>query len=294
MRSAARSISAVFPAHNEEGSIEHVVSKASECLDSLSLDWEIIVVDDGSRDRTGPILDRLARRDARVSVVRHPTNLGYGAALRSGILSARKEWVFLCDSDLQLHPYELQAMLVWTGACDAIVGYRAERQDPWFRRLNAAAWRLLLGWTLGLRLRDVDCSLKLLKRSLFEHIQLDSTGSMVSAEILLQALRLGFVIKEIPVTHYPRTSGKPTGANPKVIMRALRELLVLRPKLLRILPIRAPHDRRKQRRVARGGGRRRQLLPINFPDRRQYHRLAFVDRQTYTTDVWREPCGRDS
>jgi len=272
-----QSISVVFPAYNEEENLEKAILQAEQCLQCLTPDWEIIVVNDGSRDRTGEIADAVALRDPRVIAVHHREgNRGYGAALRSGIQKASKDLLFFSDSDLQFHLAELPLLLLWVEQYDAVIGYRGKRSDPLHRKFNAFGWNLLVRAVLGLRVRDIDCAFKLFRTSLFQVIQIDAVGAMVNTDILVQATRMGFKIKEVPVTHFARMNGQSTGADLRVIAKAFKELMRLYLKLRTVSPIVAPYDRRRQRvevpaAIARQRvtQRRTVSLPINFADRRR-------------------------
>jgi len=269
-----QSISVVFPAYNEEANISKMVKGAIRCLKTLTADWEIIVVNDGSQDRTGQIVDALTKEDFRVRHIRHEKNLGYGAALKSGIQNARKELIFFSDSDLQFHLSELLILLVWVEQYDIVVGYRANRQDPFYRRFNAWGWKLLVRSVLGLKVRDIDCAFKLFRSVVFDAIQIDAVGAMVNTDILVQATRMGFKIREVPVTHFPRLRGTQTGANLKVIRKAFGELFRLYWKLKNVRPVvfeRDPIDDDEYKLPENGkwADERKVLLPINFPDRRQ-------------------------
>lgn len=270
---ARQSISIVFPAYNEEGNIAKAVEQATNFLGDLFRDWEIIVVNDGSKDGTGEILNKLSFHDNRVIPLHHESNKGYGAALRSGITKAQKDLIFFCDSDLQFHLNELLLLLSWIEQYDIVAGYRAKRTDPFHRKLNAMGWKALVRLLLGLKVRDIDCAFKLFKRDVFREIRIDAVGAMVNTDILVQATRMGFAIKEVPVTHFPRINGKQTGANIKVVLRAFKELLRLYSKLRNVSPIFIPYDRRKEKKNTkfinkRGAERRKVSLPINFSDRR--------------------------
>ncbi|MDQ1335909.1 MAG: hypothetical protein QG552_2859, partial [Thermodesulfobacteriota bacterium] len=195
-------------------------------------------------------------------------------ALKSGIQTASKELVFFCDSDLQFHLYELLFLLIGSEQYDIVIGYRAKRRDRLHRRLNALGWRLLVRLLLGLKVRDIDCAFKLFRRVVFRAIKIDAVGAMVNTDILVQATRMGFKIKEVPVAHFARVEGKQSGANLRVILKAFRELIILYHKLHNIRPIVFDYERRQpempmveERR--RGRDRRRVMLPINFPDRRR-------------------------
>jgi glycosyltransferase involved in cell wall biosynthesis len=222
------SLSVFFPCFNEEGNVERVVKRAAEVLDGFVREWEIIVVNDGSKDRTGEIADRLAKEVPGVRAAHHAKNSGYGAALRTGFASATKEYVFFTDGDGQFDIAEIARLLELRDQADVVSGYRAHRQDNFMRRLNAACWGKLVRTMLSFRFRDVDCAFKLFKRSMFDRMELKSTGALINAEILGRAARMGCTFKSIPVTHLPRVAGTQTGAKFSVILRAFKELRRLR------------------------------------------------------------------
>ncbi len=217
-------LSAVFPAFNEELNLEAVVTDALRVLPGITASFEIIVVNDGSRDGTGRVAERLARLSEHVRVVHHPDNRGYGAALKSGIAAARKDLIFFCDSDRQFTLEDLPGLLAWTDRYDIVAGYRRRRQDPAHRRLNARAWNLLVRLLFGLRIRDIDCAFKVFRREIFDRLRIETVGAMVNTEILLRARALGFTLHEVPVRHFPRHFGRQTGARPRVIVKAFYEL----------------------------------------------------------------------
>ncbi|MDH3998366.1 MAG: glycosyltransferase family 2 protein [Desulfuromonadales bacterium] len=268
------SISIVFPAYNEEENIAAAISQAVDFVSDVFADYEVIVVNDGSADKTGAIVEEISRQNPRVKVVHHEVNKGYGRALTSGFECASMDLVFFCDSDLQFHLYELLLFLNWINSHDIVVGYRARRVDPFYRLLNAYGWKMLVRLMLGLKVRDIDCAFKVFRREVFDYIKIDAVGAMVNTDILVQAQCCGFKIKELPVTHFPRTSGEQTGANLRVILKAFRELYLLRGKLKNIQPVVEDYDARQhdsgeceqERRLEQ---RRKVDLPINFPCRRQ-------------------------
>jgi glycosyltransferase involved in cell wall biosynthesis len=222
-----KSISVVFPAFNEEANIEKAVVAARSALSSRFADIEIIVVDDGSTDRTRDVLDRLAAEYDDVVAVHHAQNRGYGAALRSGLYTARKDLVFFSDSDLQFDLEEIRHLIDWIHDYEIVAGYRVNRADPWNRRFNAWGWNMLVRLVLGLNVRDIDCAFKLFRREVFERVHVSAVGAMINTEILVLAKRMRMRIKEVPVSHYPRVAGSQTGANPKVIIKAFRELFAM-------------------------------------------------------------------
>jgi glycosyltransferase involved in cell wall biosynthesis len=225
-----RELSAVLPAHDEEGNIERTVREVTAALDGLGLDrFEVIVVDDGSADATPALADAMAEADPRVRAVHHPRNRGYGGAVRSGFDAARYDWVFLTDGDGQFDPAELAVLLPLADEADAVVGYRRDRADHAGRRVNAWLWAQVVRLVVGIHVRDVDCAFKLLRRSrLVEVGPLEADGAVISAELLLKLDRAGVVVRQVPVSHRPRQAGTPSGADPRVIARAFRELVRLR------------------------------------------------------------------
>lgn len=225
------SISVIFPAYNEEANIGTTVEQAIQTLSGFTDDWEVIVVDDGSVDRTTEIIEKYRALNGKFTAIRHPYNRGYGAALKSGITAAKSDLIFFCDSDLQFDIREMEKLLAWIDKYDIVIGYRVKRQDPLYRRINALCWNLLVRFLLGLKVRDIDCAFKLFRRHVFDKVKIDAVGAMVNTDMLAQAVNFGFRIKEIPITHYPRLKGKQTGANVRVILRAFKELFRLYRKL---------------------------------------------------------------
>ncbi|MCS7172091.1 MAG: glycosyltransferase family 2 protein [Armatimonadetes bacterium] len=219
-----RSLTAFFPAYNEEGNIERTVRRALEVLPAYADVFEVIVVDDGSTDRTAEVVRRLMEEDPRVRLVQHDRNRGYGAALRTGFAAARYEWVFFSDADLQFDLADLGRLLPFTERGDLVVGYRLRRRDPFHRRLIGRAWNLLVRWAFGVRVRDVDCAFKLLRREVVQRLPLRSDGAFISTELLCRAAAAGARIAEVGVPHYPRRWGRQGGASLRVILRALQEL----------------------------------------------------------------------
>lgn len=217
-------LSAFFPAYNEESNIEKMCASLKAVLPKVAGDFEIIIVNDGSSDRTGEISDRLAQEDKCIRVVHHERNLGYGAAIRSGIQACRKEAVFLTDGDNQFEVSQISLFTPFLSPYDAVIGYRLNRQDNWIRKANGWAWNRLVRLMFGLKVRDIDCAFKLFHRKVFDNIQLKSSGAMISTEMLVKIMEKGYRLHEIGVLHSPRLAGKQTGANLRVILRAFKEL----------------------------------------------------------------------
>jgi glycosyltransferase involved in cell wall biosynthesis len=221
------SISVFFPCYNEQDNVKNVATRAIEVLEAIGADFEVILVNDGSADGTGRAADEIAASDKRVRVVHHPQNRGYGAALQSGIRAAKKEYIFFTDGDGQFDIGELNLLLPLIEQYDIVCGYRLNRQDPFMRKLNGWMWTRLVCFLFGMKIRDIDCAFKMFRNEVFEGMTLSSGGALISAEILARAARRGYRIAEVGVHHYPRTAGKQTGANLKVILRAFRELFKL-------------------------------------------------------------------
>ena len=176
-------------------------------------------------------MEALRTEHGNVTVIHHPHNRGYGAALHSGIYAAQYRYISFMDSDLQFDPDEVHSLLRWSHDYDIIAGYRLHRADPWIRKLNAWAWNRLVRLVLGVEVRDIDCAFKVFRREVFDSINLESVGAMVNTEIFARARMHGFTLKEIPVNHFPRQHGEQTGANLAVILKAFRELFAMQGKL---------------------------------------------------------------
>jgi len=225
--SAGQSLSVFFPCYNEQDNLRRVYESASAVLKASGLDYEIILVDDGSTDGTLPIASGLAAADPRVTVVHHPENLGYGAALRSGFRAATKSLVFYTDGDGQFALDELPALLPLMRQHDIVSCFRLNRQEGLFRRFNAWCWTSLVCRVFNLKIKDINCAFKLYRRGVFDGMELRSTGALINAEILARATRRGFTVTQAGVHHLPRTNGRQTGSNIAVILRAFRELVQL-------------------------------------------------------------------
>ncbi len=227
------SLSVFFPCYNEEANVENTTRAALRAVQRIADDYEIIIVDDGSRDRTGEIADRLAAELPNVRAVHNRPNLGYGGALQRGFRAATKPWVFYTDGDGQFDFDEIERLLPLLDRFDIVSAYRLDRQDAFMRKVNAFGWTLLVNIVFNLWLRDIDCAFKLYPRALFDEIEMKSMGALIDAEILTRAKRRGYTIGQIGVHHYPRTAGASTGANLGVIARAFKELFLLRKDIRR-------------------------------------------------------------
>ncbi len=224
--STPRSLSVILPAYNEEALISDTISHVMSILSSWMQDFEVIVVNDGSKDRTGEIVADLEAYDRRIRLMNHPVNKGYGAALVTGFESVTKELAFFMDSDGQFDIRDLVRFFPLIEEYGAVLGYRIDRQDTWMRKLNAWGWKKLVGFVFRVHARDIDCAFKLFRAEFFRTNHLETRGAMINTEIVYKLARAGYTYTEVGVQHLPRLAGKATGAKPAVILRALRELFI--------------------------------------------------------------------
>lgn len=226
-----KNLSLFLPAYNEESNIEKAVERAMAVLKGVAEDYEVIIVNDGSSDSTRNISERICGKDNRVSLINHEHNKGYGSALRSGFKACKYDMIFFTDADNQFDLSEITKLVDLVDGADIVAGYRLKRSDPFYRLINAWAFNKLIVFLFGINVTDIDCAFKLFKREVIDAIEIESAGAFVSTEIMLKAKNKGFIIKQVGVTHYPRSFGKPTGANPFVVIRAFYEIVKLWNKL---------------------------------------------------------------
>jgi len=224
-------ISVFFPAYNEEENIENTVKKAITVLQKNFNKWEIIIVNDGSKDGTAKIADTLAKKHKNIRVIHHNPNRGYGGAFKSGLYAAKYPWITFTDADGQFDFSEITnftARQKETNA-DLVVGYYKKRQVKKSVILTSKMWEVLVYIMFGLHVRDIDCGFKLIKKEVVDKIpKLESErGAFISSEFLIKAKKAGAKIVEIPITHYPRAGGKPTGRNLNVILQSFKDLFTL-------------------------------------------------------------------
>jgi len=236
-------LSLVLPAHNEAENIEAVVTRANELLPKVTRHHEIIVVDDGSQDATAEIVDRLAAADARVRVVHHGDNRGYGAALTSGFRTATGDSIMFMDADRQFDIADINALLPYVPFYDIVAGYRIQRRDPLYRRLYGKLFGLCVTLLFGIRMRDTDCAFKIYRAELLRDMPLTSPGALINTEMIARSKRRGATVVQVGVHHYPREAGESSGGSPRVVFRALGETARLWLRLRREPPPkRLDHD----------------------------------------------------
>lgn len=222
-------LSVFFPALNEEQNIRSIILDAEKILKSLHLQaFEIIVVNDGSKDRTGAIVEKLTEEFENIRLINHPSNLGYGHALKSGFSEAKYPWVAFSDSDRQFDFSEITKFLEKAEEADLILGYRLKRADSILRRIYTFGWKTLALILLGLTVKDYSCGFKMIKKKVYESVlPLEAGEKVTQIEFLVKAKRLGFKFVEVGVNHYPRKFGTPTGAKIRVVLRSVVDLFKL-------------------------------------------------------------------
>ena len=223
------SLSVFYPAYNDAGTISSMVITALLILREMSDDYEVIVINDDSQDHTPLILDELARvYPDEVRIIHHPQNRGYGGALRTGFANARKEWIFYTDGDAQYDPRELKllATLV-TPEIDFINGWKIERQDPLHRIIIGRIYQYIIKFSFGLKLGDVDCDFRLMRRTVFDKVHLTADSGVICVELMKKVQDAGFKLAETPVHHYHRAYGKSQFFNYRRLARVARDVFIL-------------------------------------------------------------------
>lgn len=222
------SISVFFPAYNDGGTIASMVISAMLVLEELTDDYEIIVINDGSADYTADILNRLAHEYERVQVIHHTKNRGYGGALRSGFAAATKELIFYTDGDAQYDVRDLRRLFpLLTENIDMVQGYKLNRNDSLLRQFLGQLYHSVVKHLFALNVRDVDCDFRLLRRRIFDHIDLQHDSGVICIELVKKVQQQGFQIAEVGVSHYPRVYGRSQFFRLKHLARTLKELFSL-------------------------------------------------------------------
>ena len=205
-------LSLILPAHNEEPNIEAVVRQATDVLPTLFTDYEVLVVDDGSKDRTAEIADELAAENPHVKALHHPKNKGYGGALTTGFTNATGDYLMFMDSDRQFDIQDLENLTPYIGNYDIVAGYRIKRNDPYYRFLIGSGFNQMVKLLFQVNLRDIDCGFKVFKADVLREMDLTSPGALINTEIHAKANVQGRSLVEVGVNHYPRLEGEQSGA----------------------------------------------------------------------------------
>lgn len=232
--------SLVLPAHNEEENIRVVVERALEKLPCFVDDFEIVVVNDGSKDRTGQIIDELGREHPEVKSRHHKVNRGYGGALTTGFNASTGDYVMFMDADRQFDIADLGVLSPFIGKFDVVAGFRQERNDPFVRRMNAEVFNLVVRALFGVHLHDIDCAFKVFRGDQVRSLDLHETGALINTEMQAKLRRQKATIQQVAVNHYPRVAGTPTGGNLRVILRAMKGTLLLWWKMRAYQPPKLP------------------------------------------------------
>ncbi len=235
------SISAFFPAYNDEDSIGRMVHKTAQLLPKLTNDYEIVVVNDGSLDRTAEVLSALAGRYPFLKVIHHRVNCGYGAALITGFTNCTKDLIFYTDGDGQYEVEELLLLLAaFSDQVDLVNGYKIRRADPWYRIVLGLVYKLAMRFMFKLPIRDIDCDFRLFRRSLLAQTRLACDSGMICVEMIKKFQTLGCRMAEVPVHHYPRLDGRSQFFRPKHICRMAFQLSIVWYRLM-IAPLLSRH-----------------------------------------------------
>ncbi|OIO38586.1 MAG: hypothetical protein AUJ72_02340 [Candidatus Omnitrophica bacterium CG1_02_46_14] len=221
------SLSIFFPCYNEDKNVKTMMEQSVQIGNEYGIDYEVVVVDDGSTDDSARIVQEEAKKNPRIRLIQHSKNRGYGAAIRTGLSHVTKDLVFLTDGDNQFRIAEMVKLFSKIDSCDVVTGYRTSRQDKAHRRLNGFLWTQLNKVLFKIPVRDVDCAFKLFRKKALEGLTLKSDHLLIHAEILARLKKKGCRIEEIGVTHYPRTAGKATATGIGRIFKTFKELFWL-------------------------------------------------------------------
>lgn len=221
------SLSIFFPCFNEEKNIPIFVEEAFKLLPKIARKYEVIIVNDGSADKTLSVAKKLKKQHKEIKIVNHQKNRGYGASLKSGFEAAQYDWVFFTDGDLQFSLDQIREFIPFTEKSEVIIGYRKKRADGPVRTTNAQLYKMFVNVLFRLHVKDIDCAFKLFSKHALESVELESEGAFISAELLYKLKKKKFRFKQIPVDHFPRRFGSPTGNSFKVILKACKESLQL-------------------------------------------------------------------
>ena len=229
-------LSVFFPAYNEQDNIENTITNAIAILPKVAKKWEVLVINDGSSDKTGKVISKLAKENKGVRLINHKVNRGYGAAFKSGLYGAKYDWITFTDADGQFDFSEITNFIEKQrkSKADIVIGYYKKRQVSKVKIFTSKLWELVVFVLFGLKVRDIDCGFKLISKKVVDTVSgLEAErGAFISSEFLIKAKKKGFKIVEIPVSHYPRTAGQGTGRDIKVIIQSFKDLFNLWLKLV--------------------------------------------------------------
>ncbi len=222
------SISVFLPAYNEEANIQNTILSVDNVLKKIASDYEILIIDDGSTDKTGEMIKKAAKNNSHIRMIAHSKNKGYGAALKTGLYAVRYPWVAQMDSDGQFDFSEINKFLDKKDKADLVIGYRTRRTDSFYRRSMAKILWLADFILYGLNVRDIDCGFKLFKKEVVTKLPILKTESAITVtEFIVRAYAAGFIIKQVGVHHYSRKEGKQTGGKPSIIFKAALQGIIL-------------------------------------------------------------------
>lgn len=228
-------MSVFLPAYNEEANLKRTVKNVVDNLNKNVSKWELIIVDDGSKDKTGKISDDLASKNKNIRVIHHNPNRGYGGAFKSGLYAAKYPWISFIDSDGQFDFSEIDRFISTQKKtkADMVIGFYKGRKVSFFRKLNSKVWQTIVWMLFGLKVKDIDCGFKLISKDIVDTIEplQSERGAFISSEFLIKSKKAGYKIVEIGVEHYPRKQGEATGAKLDVIIQSFIDLFTLWQKL---------------------------------------------------------------
>ena len=227
-QSSKYSISAFFPVYNDWGTIPSMVLLVNSVLEKAVSEYEIILVDDGSKPLTKAVLEQLEKKINKLRIITHEENRGYGGALRSGFYNAKYDLIFYTDGDAQYNPQELALLIEkFSDDVDVVNGYKISRSDPVYRKILGRLYHHITKMLFGFKIRDVDCDFRLMRRSIFDGLKLNYNSGVICVEMIARMTRMGVRFAEVPVHHYYRVSGKSEFFNFKRVFSVIKNLVKL-------------------------------------------------------------------